>query len=59
MWCARSGDNALQVLWAAKTLYPDMFTDIDMSKEVEEFYKIYYNYNVNSEDLDDIMNPKK
>lgn len=59
VWCARSGDNALQVLWAAKTLYPDMFTDIDMSKEVKEFYKIYYNYNVNSEDLDDIMNPKK
>ena len=36
-----------------------MFTDIDMNKEVEEFYKTYYNYNVNSEDLEDIMNPKK
>jgi iron complex transport system substrate-binding protein len=59
VWCARSGDEALQVLWAAKILHPDMFEDIDMNKEVKEFYKTYYSYDVSNEELEDIMNPKK
>jgi len=31
----------LGVLWAAKTLYPQRFTDIDMTKVADEFYAKY------------------
>jgi iron complex transport system substrate-binding protein len=34
----------LGVVWAAKTLYPERFTDLDMLKIADEFYKKYLGY---------------
>jgi iron complex transport system substrate-binding protein len=58
LWCVRSSEGALQPLWAAKTLYPELFKDMDMNSEVKEFYKTFYNYDLNDNEADDILNPK-
>jgi len=50
LWARYSCEEALQVLWVAKTLYPDRFKDIDMVKEVRNFYKKFYNYDLSAED---------
>ena len=43
-WDRYSTEEALQVLWAAKTLHPQKFTDIDMVKETQEFYSTFFGY---------------
>lgn len=57
-WCVRSADEALQPLWASTVIQPEMFKDIDMKKEVKEFYKKFYNYETTDEDLNDILEPQ-
>ena len=34
-----SADSPLTLLWMAKTLYPDRFSDIDMTQETLTYYK--------------------
>jgi iron complex transport system substrate-binding protein len=55
VWCARSGDGALQMLWAARTLHPGLFRDLDMEGEVRTFYSTFYNYRLSGEELDLVM----
>ena len=46
LWARYSCEEALQVLWVAKTLYPDLFADIDMVREVRDFYKKFYSHDI-------------
>ncbi|RII34367.1 transporter [Clostridium chromiireducens] len=59
VWSARSADGALQPLWAAKIFHPELFEDINIENEVKNFYKTYYKYEINDEELKDIMHPHK
>lgn len=43
-WEKYSGESALQILWAAKTFYPELFEDIDLVKEVKFFYKEFHEF---------------
>ena len=52
-------EAALQVLWMAKTLYPNEFKDVDMRAKVREFYKHYYRYDLSEDELSEILNPKE
>ncbi|WP_425806229.1 ABC transporter substrate-binding protein [Desulfitobacterium sp. Sab5] len=36
-------ETPLAILWTAKTLYPDRFSDIDVTKEAKDFYKEFFN----------------
>ncbi|WOT05891.1 ABC transporter substrate-binding protein [Shewanella youngdeokensis] len=56
-WCRESSEEALQMLWVAKLLYPDLFSDIDMRKEAFEFYREFYDIELTDEDLDGFLNP--
>jgi hypothetical protein len=49
-WDRYSTEEALQVLWSAKTLHPDKFTDVDLVKETREFYATYYGYNLTEDE---------
>lgn len=51
-------ETPLAVLWTAKTLYPDKFTDIDMIAEVKYFYSQFFNYPVSNELALEILNGK-
>jgi iron complex transport system substrate-binding protein len=50
LWSVRSAEEALQVLWAAKTLYPDLFADMNMPEEVKRFHKTFYGYDLTDDD---------
>ncbi len=55
VWSARSADGALQPLWAAKRLYPDLFTAINVEEETRNFYKEYYHYDLSDEELETVI----
>ncbi|MDD3363373.1 MAG: ABC transporter substrate-binding protein [Syntrophomonas sp.] len=56
LWSVRSGEGALQPLWLAKTMYPDIFSDLDMSAKVKDFYETFYGYNIQPDEIKAILN---
>lgn len=55
-WDRYSAEEALQIQWAAKTLHPDKFQNIDIIKETRYFYKTFLNYNLTEEEANKIIN---
>lgn len=55
-WDRYSGEEALQVLWAAKKLNPELFEDIDMEQETKDFYKTFYGYELSDDEVKKILN---
>lgn len=55
-WDRYSAEEALQILWAAKTLYPDLFQDLDLDKKTQDFYKEFLNYDLTKDDAERIIN---
>lgn len=55
-WDRYSAEEALHILWAAKTLHPDKFENIDMVKEVKDFYSKYFGYNLTDDETARILN---
>lgn len=43
-WDFPAPNCALGVVWMAKTIYPDRFADIDMTKTADDFYKKLYGH---------------
>lgn len=56
-WDRYGAEEALQIQWAAKTLYPDLFKDLDIKDVLKKFYTEFFNYSLTDEDIDSIMNP--
>ena len=54
-WDRYSTEEALQVLWAAKTLHPQKFADIDMVKETQQFYSTFFGYSLSADDAQRIL----
>ena len=52
LWSRYSCEEALQVLWMAKTLHPDKFTDLDMVQTVRDFYKQFYDFDMTEENAE-------
>ncbi|WP_446897371.1 ABC transporter substrate-binding protein [Clostridium sp. LBM24168] len=55
-WDRYSAEEALQVQWAAKILYPDKFSNIDIIKETRYFYKTFFDYDLSNEEANKIIN---
>ena len=55
-WDRYSGEEALQVLWAAKKFNPDKFADVDIEKETKDFYMQYYGYQLTDDECSRILN---
>ena len=55
-WDRYSAEEALQILWVAKTLYPDLFQDLDLVKKTQDFYKYFLNFDLTSDDAQRIIN---
>jgi len=43
--------------WTAKMLYPNLFTDMDLSKLTREFYSEFFHYGLTDKELDMLLNP--
>jgi iron complex transport system substrate-binding protein len=55
IWTNRTIEQPLTVLWAAKTFYPEQFKDLDLNKEVKDFYKHFFDYELPPEEIEEIV----
>lgn len=44
-------------MWLAKTVYPDLFEDVDMTEEVENYYKEVYNIELTDDQVAQMYTP--
>ena len=56
-WFPPCSDSPLALIWIAKHIYPEQFSDIDMDKEIKDFYSRFYGIELSEEDLDTLYNP--
>lgn len=50
-----SSEGPLLMEYIAKILHPDMFEDLDMLKEVKDYYSRFYNYKLTDDQADRIL----
>jgi iron complex transport system substrate-binding protein len=55
LWDRHSAEAALQVLWAAKTLHPDRFRDLDIERETKAFYAHFFHYQLTDSEYRSII----
>ena len=48
-------ETPLALLWTAKTVYPQLFTRINMEEEVYYFYKTFFNMELDDEMIATIL----
>jgi iron complex transport system substrate-binding protein len=58
-WDRFGPEEALQIQWTAKTLHPELFTDLDMRSETRKFYKTFFNYTLSDAELNQIFQTSK
>jgi iron complex transport system substrate-binding protein len=56
LWDRHGAEAALQVLWAARTLHPRLFADLDLKAETERFYAKYFHYRLTDDEYRSILN---
>jgi len=54
-WCRTGPESSMQMVWTAKLLYPDLFTDIDMAKMTKSFYLDCFGTEVSDEHITKIL----
>lgn len=57
-WDRYSAESALQLLWAAQTIQPQLFADVDLVKETVNFYKQFLHYDLSEADAQRIIKGK-
>ncbi|WP_068791821.1 ABC transporter substrate-binding protein [Brevibacillus laterosporus] len=55
-WYPPSGDAPLMLKWMAQKNYPELFT-YDMNKEIKDYYKRFYDYELTDKQVQEILNP--
>lgn len=50
-WGEPGAELLLQVQWAAAVIHPDLFKDFDEEQAVEDFYKEYFNYELDKDQV--------
>lgn len=56
-WYPPCSDSPLALQWLAKTLYPELFEDIDMDQVIVDYYRDFYGLELTEADLDTLYNP--
>ena len=54
-WCKMGPEASMQMVWAAKFLYPDNFQDIDIAQMAKGFYRDFLGADVSDEHLVKIL----
>ena len=55
-WDRYSAESALQILWAGKIIQPQLFSDVNLVKETQDFYKTFLHYDLSVDDAQRIIN---
>ena len=50
-------DTPITLLWFAKTVYPDMFSDVDLIKETRAYYNDIFGIDLTDDQIKSIYNP--
>ncbi|MBQ9494300.1 MAG: ABC transporter substrate-binding protein [Treponema sp.] len=58
-WAPPSSDTPLALQWFAKQMQPELFSDIDMDKEIISYFKKFYGVELAKSDLQAIYNPRR
>lgn len=53
------GDTPVTLKWLAKTVYPDLFADMDIRQEARDYYSELLGYEFSDEQLDMMFNPSR
>lgn len=48
-------ETPLAILWTAKTIYPELFPDVDIEKETRDFYRNFFDYELSDAQLAKIL----
>ena len=56
-WYPPSGDTPLTILWVAQQLHPELFGDIDIKRELVDYYKQFYRYELTAQEIEQILHP--
>jgi iron complex transport system substrate-binding protein len=56
LWDRHSAEAALQVLWAAKALHPELFSTLDIKQETIRFYAKYFHHPLTDAEYNSILN---
>ena len=54
-WDRYGAESVLQILWAAKTIQPDLFKDLDMKAKTKEFYKEFLGHELTDKEYGYIL----
>lgn len=54
-WCRTGPEASIQMIWAAKLLYPTVFEDININEVAKDFYKEFYDISVNDDVIEGIL----
>lgn len=52
-------DTPVTLQWFAKTVYPELFEDMDMKQVTKDYYKNYYNLDMTDEQIERMYNPPR
>jgi iron complex transport system substrate-binding protein len=58
-WFPPSSDTPLALKWLAQKTHPDLFQDMDMEKEVLDYYERFYKVKLTDDDLYKIFHPAR
>lgn len=58
-WFPPSSDAPLSLMWLAKKIQPEIFSDLDVDKKIQDYYNKYYNITLTQQDLLEIYNPSR
>ena len=50
-------DTPITLLWLAKSVYPELFEDVDITKETKEYYKKVFDVELTDEQAEKIFKP--
>ena len=52
-----STDTPMTLLWMAKQVYPDLFPDVDITREVKNYYEEMYGVELSSQQVQRMYHP--
>jgi iron complex transport system substrate-binding protein len=55
LWSVRSGEGALMTPWLGTVVYPEQFSDVNMTTLVKDFFSTYYRYTLSDAEAATIL----
>ncbi|MEG1246858.1 ABC transporter substrate-binding protein, partial [Gordonibacter sp.] len=56
VWGNRTVEQPLTVLWAMNKLYPELYSETELSGDIKYFYSHFFNYQMSDAEIKDIIN---